>query len=183
MPTQPLQLLAAQAKFRLDKKVAERLAELDRIHQLGMARLGDLTTSDLRGVWEALQRKAVDSLKRAKTVDDLAESCEPSKQAVQSAAADARRSLKNSLREISREAYELAVPEVKRFAVAALNHVNGLEDNERELCASFGIPFAPSPLIVALKNEVARVQSGTERPFLGQIFRPASLIESFSPLN
>jgi hypothetical protein len=178
----PLLALAGQIKFKLDRKVAERLGQLDKTHQLAMQRIGDLSANDLRNVWESLQKKALDALKRAETIDDVSEINEPSKAAIRAAAADGRASLKHSLRELSKEAVEIAMPEVRRFVLAALNHVKGLEDNERELCASFGITFMPSPLIVALKDEVARVQSGTERPWLGQIIRPASLIETFATL-
>jgi len=179
----PLQAVAGQTKFKLDRKIAERLSLLDKTHQLAMQRIGDLNSADLRSVWTSLQKRAVDALKRAQTIDDVEQIAEPSKEAVRNAAADARSSLKHSLREISREAAEIAMPEVRRFVLAALNHVRGLEDNERELCASFGITFMPSPLIVALKDEVARLQSGTERPWVGQIIRPASLVENFAPLS
>jgi hypothetical protein len=178
----PLLALAGQIKFKLDRKAAERLSQLDKTHQLGMQRIGDLNNSDLRNVWTSLQQKALDALKRAETVDQVAEIHEPSKQAIRAAAADSRASLKHSLRELSREAVEIAMPEVRRFVVAALNHVKGLEDNERELCASFGIAHQPSPLIAALREQVARLQSNTERPWLGQIVRPGSLVEAFTTL-
>lgn len=182
MNTTPLKAIAGQIRFKLDKKVAERLAELDRIHQLGMARLGDLSTADLKNVWTQLQRRALDALKKAKTVDDVSEINEPGKEAVRAAAAGARASLKHSLREISREAVEIALPEVRRFALAAQAHVAELEDRERELAASFSITHQASPWIVALKDEIARLQSNTERPWLGQIVRPGSLVEAFTTL-
>jgi len=108
---------------------------------------------------------------------------EPSKEAVRTAAADARSSLKHSLREISREAVELAIPEVKRFALAATDHIDQLESNEKEITASFSIPYQQSALVIALREQVARLQSGTERPWVGQIIRPGSLVENFAPLS
>ena len=106
-----LRAIAGQLRFKLDKKNAERLADLDRTFQLGMQRIGDLNASDLRNVWAGLQLKALDALKRAETVDQVAEIHEPSKQAIRAAAADARASLKHSLREVSREANDLATPD------------------------------------------------------------------------
>lgn len=178
----PLLALAGQIKFKLDRKAAERLSQLDKTHQLGMQRIGDLNNSDLRNVWTSLQQKALDALKRAETVDQVAEIHEPSKQAIRAAAADSRASLKHSLRELSREAVELALPEVKRFALAATDHIDQLESNERGLTASFGIPYQQSALVIALREQVARLQSNTERPWLGQIVRPGSLVEAFATL-
>lgn len=183
MSTTPLQALAGQIRFKLDKKNAERLAELDRTFQLGMQRVGDLNTNDLRNVWTGLQRKALDALKRAETVDQVAEVHEPSKSALQAAAADARSSLKNSLRSISREAHELATPEARRFVLAATEHVDRMIQGEAELSAAFGIPHRSSPLIESLKAEIQNLASIANRDFNGGIIRPASLVESFSPLN
>ena len=179
----PLKILGAQAKFRLDKKVAERLAALDKTHQLAMQRLGDLSASDLRGVWESLQAKALAALKRAQNVDDVAEIAEPSKEAVRAAAADARASLKHSLRELSKEAFEIAMPEIRRFVLAARQHVEELSAAERALAESFNLPPLDGPVTLALRAEIDRLASSLDREWLGQIVRPASLVESFSPLN
>lgn len=182
MPTQPLQLLATQAKFRLDKKVAERLAALEKTHQLAMTRIGDLSASDLRGVWESLQKKALDALRKAQTIDDVAEISEPTKSAIRAAAADSRASLKHSLRELSKEAFEIAMPEIRRFVLSARQHVEELSSAERQLAESFALPPTDGPIIVALRAEIDRLASSLDRPWLGQIIRPASLIENFATL-
>jgi hypothetical protein len=179
----PLQLLAGQIRFKLDKKNAERLAELDRTFQLGMARIGDLNNSDLRNVWTSLQQKALDALKRAETVDQVAEIHEPSKQAIRAAAADARASLKNSLREISREANDLAMPEAQRFVIAATEHVDRMIQSEAELSAAFGIPHRSSPLIESLKHEIQNLASLSSRPWNGGINRPADFVKTFAPID
>lgn len=178
----PLMALAGQTKFKLDRKVAERLAALDKTHQLGMARMGDLNSADIRSVWTSLQAKALAALKRAQNVDDVEQIGEPSKQAIQAAAADARASLKHSLREVSREANDIALPEVKRFVQAATDHIDQLESNEREITVSFGITYQQSALVLALKELVANLKSRSEREWPGMIVRPASMVEAFSPI-
>ena len=183
MPTQPLQLLATQAKFRLDKKVAERLAELDRTFQLGMQRVGDLNSADLKGIWTQLQKKALDALKKAENISDVEEIAEPSKEAVRGAAAEARAGLKHSLREISREAHELATPEARRFVLAATEHVDRMIQSEAELSGAFGIPHRSSPLIESLKHEIENLASLSSRPWNGGIQRPADFVKTFAPLN
>lgn len=179
----PLKILAAQAKFRLDRQVAARLAALEKTHQLGMARIGDLSASDLRSVWESLQKKALDALRKAQTIDDVAEINEPTKSAIRAAAADSRASLKHSLREISREAHEIATPEIRRFVLSARQHVEELSAAERALAESFNLPPLDGPVTLALRAEIDRLASSLDREWLGQIVRPASLVESFSPLN
>ena len=183
MSTTPLKALAVQIRFKLDKKNAERLAELDRSFQLGMQRVGDLNTSDLRNVWNGLQQKALDALKRAETVDQVAEIHEPSKLALQTAAADARSSLKNSLRSISRETHEIAIPEVRRFVLAATEHVDRMILSEAELSAAFSIPHRSSPLIESLKAEIQNLASLSSRPWNGGINRPADFVKTFAPID
>jgi hypothetical protein len=184
MQTQtPLQSLAGQIRFKLDKKVAERLTELDRIHLLGMERLGDLSSTDLKNIWTQLQRRALDALRKAKTSDDVEQIGEPSKQAIQAAAADARLSMKHSLREISKEARDVAIPEVMRFVSAATSHVDQLQNNEKEISASFGVFYEPSVLISALREEVSRLKAIADKPWHGGIQRPADFVSSFSPLS
>ena len=183
MNTTPLTALAGQLRFKLDKKNAERLAELDRTFQLGMTRIGDLNNSDLRNVWTGLQQKALDALRRAETVDQVAEIHEPSKQAIRAAAADARASLKNSLRSISQEAHELATPEARRFVLAATEHVDRMLQSEAELSAAFGIPHRSSPLIESLKHEIQNLAILSSRPWNGGLQRPADFVSSFSPLS
>ena len=183
MSTSPLTALAGQLRFKIDKKNAERLAELDRTFQLGMERIGDLNNSDLRNVWTGLQQKALDALRRAETVDQVAEIHEPSKQAIRAAAADARASLKNSLRSISQEAHELATPEARRFVLAATEHVDRMIQGEAELSAAFGIPHRSSPLIESLKHEIENLASLSSRPWNGGIQRPADFVKTFAPLN
>jgi hypothetical protein len=178
----PLKTLAAQAKFRLDKKVAERLAALDKTHQLAMQRLGDLSASDLRGVWESLQAKALDALRKAQTIDDVAEISEPTKSAIRAAAADSRASLKHSLRELSKEAVEIATPEIRRFVLSARQHVEELSAAERALAESFNLPPLDGPVTLALRAEIDRLASSLDRPWLGQIVRPGSLVEAFTTL-
>lgn len=179
----PLQALAGQIRFKLDKKNAERLAELDRTFQLGMQRVGDLNTNDLRNVWTGLQQKALDALKRAETVDQVAEVHEPSKSALRAAAADARASLKNSLRSISQEAHELATPEAKRFVLAATEHVDRMIGSEAELSAAFEIAYKSSPLIESLKHEIENLASLSSRPWNGGIQRPADFVKTFAPID
>ena len=178
----PLTALAGQLRFKLDKKNAERLAELDRTFQLGMQRVGDLNTNDLRNVWTGLQQKALDALKRAETVDQVAEVHEPSKSALRAAAADARASLKNSLRSISQEAHELATPEAKRFVLAATEHVDRMLQSEAELSAAFGIPHRSSPLIESLKHEIQNLAILSSSPWNGGINRPADFVKTFAPI-
>lgn len=177
-----LRAIAGQLRFKLDKKNAERLAELDRTFQLGMQRIGDLNASDLRNVWTGLQQKALDALKRAETVDQVAEIHEPSKQAIRAAAADARASLKNSLREVSREANDLATPEARRFVLAATEHVDRMIQSEAELSAAFGFVHSSSPLIESLKHEIQNLAILSSRPWNGGIQRPADFVKTFAPI-
>jgi hypothetical protein len=179
----PLQAIANQTKFKLDRQVAARLAALDKTHQLGMARIGDLNASDLRNVWTSLQQKALDALKRAETVDQVAEIHEPSKGTIRAAAADARASLKHSLREVSREANDLAMPEAQRFVSAATEHVDRMIQSEAELSAAFGIPHRSSPLIESLKHEIQNLASLSSRPWNGGINRPADFVKTFAPID
>ena len=182
MSTTPLQALAGQIRFKLDKKVGDRLAALDRAHQLAMQRIGDLNSADIRGIWTQLQKKALDALRKAETITDVEQIAEPSKEAVRGAAAEARNSLKHSLREVSREAHELAMPEARRFTLAAMDHVAGLAAAEREIATSFGIAFRESPLVLALQEEIARLEATANKPWHGGIQRPADFVSSFAPI-
>lgn len=182
MSTTPLQALAGQLRFKLDKKNAERLAELDRTFLLGMQRVGDLNTADIKGIWTQLQRKALDALKKAENITDVEQIAEPSKSAVQGAAAEARAGLKHSLREISREAHELATPEAKRFVLTATEHVDRMLQSEAELSAAFGIPHRSSPLIESLKHEIQNLAILSSRPWNGGINRPADFVKTFAPI-
>lgn len=182
MTNTPLQALAGQIRFKLDKKVADRLAALDKAHQLAMQRIGDLNSADIRSVWTQLQKKALDALKKSETITDVEQIAEPSKEAVRKAAADARASLKHSLREISKEAHEIAGPEARRFVLSATDHVAGLAANEKEISTSFGIVFRESPLVLALREEVARLEAVAGKPWHGGIQRPADFVAAFSPL-
>ena len=182
MSTTPLQALAGQLRFKLDKKNAERLAELDRTFLLGMQRVGDLNTADIKGIWTQLQRKALDALKKAENITDVEQIAEPSKSAVQGAAAEARASLKHSLRSISQEAHELATPEARRFVLAATEHVDRMIQSEAELSAAFGIPHRCSPLIESLKHEIQNLAILSSRPWNGGINRPADFVKTFAPL-
>ena len=178
----PLRALANQIKFKLDRKIAERLSQLDKSHQLAMQRIGDLNSADLRSVWTSLQKRAVDALKRAQTIDDVEQIAEPSKEAVRTAAADARSSLKHSLRELSREAHEIAGPEIRRFVLAARQHLTDLEDAQIELARSYSIEAQANPVIITLKAEIDRLAGSAERAWTGSIVRPAAFTENFSPI-
>ncbi|MFM7805580.1 MAG: hypothetical protein ACKPGK_13940 [Verrucomicrobiota bacterium] len=180
--TTPLQALAGQIRFKLDKKVADRLTALDRAHQLAMQRIGDLNSADISRVWTQLQKKAADALKRSETITDVEQIAEPSKEAVRGAAADARASLKHSLREIGREAHAIAGPEVRRFVLASMDAVAGLAANEKEIAASFNIPHRESPLVLVLREEVARLEAVAGKPWHGGIQRPADFVAAFAPI-
>ena len=182
MSTTPLQALAGQIRFKLDRKTAERLAALDKAHQLAMQRIGDLNSADIRGIWTQLQRKALDALKKAENISEVEQVSEPSKEAVRGAAAEARNSLKHSLREISREAHELAMPEVRRFILAGMDHVSALAANEKEIANSFSIAHRESPLVLALREEIARLEAIANKPWHGGIQRPANFVSSFAPI-
>ncbi len=147
-----------------------------------MQRLGDLASTDLRNVWENLQRRATDALKKAENVDQVAEIGEPTRQTIERTAADQRASLKNSLRVISKEAHELAGPEIRRFILAAREHLVDIEDQQVELCNAYGLPVQPSAVAGALRVELDRLAERTERAWVGSIIRPASLTETFAPL-
>lgn len=178
----PLQALAGQIRFKLDRKTAERLAALDKAHQLAMQRIGDLNSTDIKAVWTQLQKRALDALKKSQNISDVEQIAEPSKEAVRGAAAEARAGLKHSLRELSREARELAMPEARRFTLAAMDHVAGLAAAEKEIATSFGIAFRESPLVLALREEIARLEAIANKPWHGGIQRPADFVASFAPI-
>jgi len=179
----PLRALSARVKFKIDRRIADKLAELDRAHQLGMQRLGDLASTDLRGVWENLQRRATDALRKAENVDQVAEIAEPTRQTIERTAADQRASLKNSLRVISKEAHEIAGPEIRRFVLAARQHLTDLEDAQIELARSYSIEAQANPVIMTLKAEIDRLAGSADRAWTGSIVRPASLTENFCPIS
>lgn len=184
MPNQtPLQALGGQTKFKLDRKVAERLAALDKTHVLAMERLNELSQNDLRRIWDQGQKRALTALKSAPNADAIADVVEPTRAELAQAAGSQKTTLKNGLREISKEAHEIAGPEIRRFVLVAAEHLGKLAAGEQELADSFAVAHQPSPLLARLNAEVARLEEQVNRPWAGAIHRPASLIETFTTLN
>jgi hypothetical protein len=178
----PLQHLANRIKFKLATPVATKLRELERTYQLGTDRLSELNRTDLRRIFEASQAKALAALKAAPDADAVAAIVEPTRGDVLAAASSQKTTLKNGLRELSREAFELAAPEVRRYVVAAREHVEELAAAERALAEAFALPPIDGPVIAALRAEIDRLAEIAERPWVGQIIRPASLTETFAPI-
>lgn len=183
MSTTPLQALAGQIRFKLDKKNAERLAALDKTYVLAMERLTELSQNDLRRIWDQGQKRALTALKSAPNADAITDIVEPSRAELAQAAGSQKTTLKNGLREISKEAHEIAGPEIRRFVLVAAEHLGKLAAGEQELADSFAVAHQPSPLLTRLNAEVARLEEQVNRPWSGAINRPASLIETFTTLN
>jgi hypothetical protein len=174
--------VATKTKFRLSGQVAAKLKELDATYCLASNRLAELNGSDLRTLALEGQRRALQQLKAARTADDVAAVAEPSKSALASAASEQRQSLKHSLRAISAETVELVRPETQRFLEGAQKHLDGLLADESALSLSYGMPHAPSPLLVELQNAIGRQIDLHAKPHLGSIFKPSSLVEAFATL-
>jgi hypothetical protein len=183
MPQLPLAALSAQIKFKIAKPVETKLRELEKTYQLGTERLSELNRTDLRRIFESSQAKAYAALKAAPDADAVAAIAEPTRADIHSAAASQKSILKTGLRELSREAFELAAPEIRRFVLAARQHVEDLSAAERALAESFALPPIDGPVTLALRAEIDRLAEIAERVWVGQIIRPASLVENFAPLN
>jgi hypothetical protein len=148
-----------------------------------MERLTELSQNDLRRIWDQGQKRALKALKSAPNADAIADVVEPSRAELAQAANSQKTTLKNGLREISKEAHEIAGPEIRRFVLVATEHLGKLAAGEQELADSFAIAHQPSPLLARLNAEIARLEEQVNRPWAGAINRPASLIETFTTLN
>lgn len=179
----PLLALAAKTKFRLAGRVAEQLKQLDETYFLATARLTELSGSDLRAIALEGQRRALQQIKSARNADELASVSEPSRGALAVAASEQRQSLKSSLRAIAAEAVELAKPETARFIEGARKHLDVLLAEEAVRSLDYGVEHRPSPLLQTLQDAVGALTDRHTQPHLGQILKPSSLVENFSPLN
>ncbi len=148
-----------------------------------MERLTELSQNDLRRIWDQGQKRALTALKSAPNADAIADVVEPSRAELAQAAGSQKTTLKNGLREISKEAHEIAGPEIRRFVLVAAEHLGKLAAGEQELADSFAIAHQPSPLLARLNTEVAHLEDRVNRPWGGAINRPASLVEAFTTLN
>jgi hypothetical protein len=181
--TTPLVAIATKIKFKLSSKVVDQLRELNEKHVLAMNRLNEISQSDLRILAIEGQRRALAQLKKATNSDEVAAIAEPTKHSLIVAAAEQRSGLKSALRLISAEAIELAGPEVRRFILAAQEHLKDLEAYQITLAESYGLTYSPSPLIERLRIDLGNLTEQNARPTVGAIIRPLSLVETFAPIN
>jgi hypothetical protein len=181
--TTPLVAIATKIKFKLSGKVVDQLRELNEKHVLAMNRLNEISQSDLRILAIEGQRRALAQLKKATNSDEVAAISEPTKNSLAVAAAEQRSGLKNALRAISAEAFELAGPEVRRFILAAQEHLMDLEAYQITLAESYGLTYSPSPLIERLRIDLGNLTEQNSRSTIGTIIRPLSLVETFAPIG
>lgn len=178
----PLVAIATKTKFRLSGRVAEQLRDLTATYDLAVGRLAELTGSDLKALALEGQRRALAQIKAAQNADQLAAVSEPSKNALATAAAEQRQSIKHSLRALSAEAVELARPEVARFIEGARKHLDVLLAEESARSLEYGIAHTPSPLLSQLQATLGNLIDRHARPHHGEILKPSSLVEPFAPL-
>lgn len=179
----PLVAIASKVKFKLSSKVSDQLRELNEKHVLAMNRLNEISQSDLRILALEGQRRALAQLKKATNLDEVAAISEPTKRSLAVAAAEQRSGLKNALRSITSEATEIVGPEVRRFILAAQEHLKNLEADQITLSESYGLAYTPSPLIERLQIDLRTLVERNARPTVGTIIRPLSLVENFAPIN
>lgn len=181
--TTPLVAIATKIKFKLSGKVVDQLRELNEKHVLAMNRLNEISQSDLRILAIEGQRRALAQLKKATNSDEVAAISEPTKNSLAVAAAEQRSGLKSALRAISAEAVELVGPEIRRFILAAQEHLKDLEAYQITLAESYGITYSPSPLIERLRIDLGNLTEQNARPTIGAIIRPSALVETFAPIG
>jgi len=181
--TTPLVAIANKIKFKISGKVIDQLRELNEKHVLAMDRLNEISRMDIRILAVEGQRRALAQLKKATNSDDVAAISEPTKNSLAVAAAEQRSGLKNALRAISAEAVELAGPEVRRFILAAQEHLKDLEAYQITLAESYGLTYSPSSLIERLRIDLGNLAEQNARPAIGSIMRPAALVETFAPIG
>jgi len=178
----PLVALGQKTRFKLSGRVAEQLRDLTATYDLAVGRLAELNGSDLRALALEGQRRALQAIKAARNADQIAAVSEPSKGALAAAAAEQRQSIKHSLRALSAEAVELVRPEVARFIEGAKRHLDVLLAEESARSLEYGIPHTPSPLLSELQAALGALIDRHARPHHGEILKPSSLVETFSPL-
>jgi len=178
----PLVAIATKTKFRLSGRVAEQLRDLTATYDLAVGRLAELSGSDLKALALEGQRRALQAIKAARNADQIAAVSEPSKRALAAAAAEQRQSIKHSLRALTAEAVELARPEVARFLEGARKHLDVMLAEEAARSLEYGIPHTPSPLLQTLQAALGTLTDRHARPHHGEIVKPSSLVETFSPL-
>ena len=178
----PLVVIATKTKFRLSGPVAAKLKELTATYELATGRLTELNGSDLRALAAEGQRRALQQIKSARNADELAAVSEPSRGALAQAASEQRQSLKSSLRAIAAEAIEMVRPETARFIEGAQRHLEVMLAEESALSLAYGVEHRPSPLLQTLQDAVGALTDQHAKPYVGQIIRPASLVENFSPI-
>jgi hypothetical protein len=178
-----LVVIATKTRFKLSGPVAGKLKELTATYELATGRLAELNGSDLRALAAEGQRRALAQIKAAKNSDEIAAVSEPTKGALAAAASEQRQSLKSSLRAIAAESVELVRPEVSRFIEGAQRHLDVMLAEESARSLEYGIPHTPSPLLAQLQAALGNLTARHARPHHGEILKPSSLVEAFSPLN
>jgi hypothetical protein len=174
--------VATKTKFRLSGRVADKLKELTITYDLAVGRLAELNGADLKALALEGQRRALQQIKSARNADELASVSEPSRGALAQAASEQRQSMKSSLRAIAAEAVELVRPETARFIDGAQRHLDGMLAEESARSLEYGIPHQPSPLMLELRDALGQLTERHARPHHGEILKPSSLVESFSPI-
>lgn len=171
-PTAPLVGLARRAKFKTDPAVVAALKKLDAPFDAAVAQLPALGQDRLRERFEALQGEAVELVKSGKPAPPVLTREQLRERTLSEALA-----IKTACRQLSRQAADIARPEVERFCQAASAVLDGIEAAERERAEDLAMPFEPSETVRRLRGLVAKLPGRIPEPGVESCYqRPSSFL-------